>query len=507
MQPVYDLLIIGGGINGVGVARDAAGRGLSVLLVEQDDLAAHTSSLSTKLIHGGLRYLEYGEFRLVREALREREQLLAIAPHLIQTVRFVLPHDPAIRPAWLVRLGLFLYDHLAPRGRLEHSQRLRLLTDPRGAPLKPVSSIGFEYSDCTVDDSRLVVLNALDARERGADIRVGVRLESARREDGHWLATLADTATGRKEEAQARILVNAAGPWVVETLNRRLGLDAGKNMRLVKGSHIVTPRLYEGEHAYLLQNPDKRVVFAIPYQGRFTLIGSTETPHNGPPGDVAISPDETLYLIDTINRWFKRQLTPSEIVWSYAGIRPLFDDGSIQASAVTRDYAFDLDARGGGAPLLSVFGGKLTTYRKLAEHAMRDLSPFLPGMKQSSWTGGAPLPGGDFPGGDVARFIDELLLEKPFLGRPLASRLARAYGARVSRFIGPATSMGDLGRDLGAGLTEAELDYLVRAEWARRAEDVLWRRSKLGLHLPKSAATDIDAILRGPAQTHGARSL
>jgi glycerol-3-phosphate dehydrogenase len=492
----YDILVVGGGVNGAGIARDAAGRGLSVLLVEQDDLAAHTSSLSTKLIHGGLRYLEYYEFRLVREALLERERLMAIAPHIVHPMRFVLPVDTKIRPAWMVRIGLFLYDHLARRNTLPGSVRIDLSRDPRGEPLKPGTKDGFEYSDCGVDDSRLVVLNALDARERGAQIRVGTRLESARREGGLWVATLADTASGAREEASARVLINAAGPWVAEVLNRRVGLATGKHVRLVKGSHFVTPRLFDGEHAYILQNPDKRIVFAIPYREQYTLIGTTDVPYEGSARDVAISAAETDYLVQSINHWFKRQIAPADVAWSYSGVRPLFDDGSISASAVTRDYVFDLDARDGEAPLLSVFGGKLTTYRKLAEHVMRDLARFLPGLKPT-WTADAPLPGGDIPGGDMARFIDGVLREKPFLGRPLASRLARAYGTRVRKILGDAHSLEDLGRDFGGGLFQAELEYLRAEEWARASEDVLWRRTKLGLGAPAERAAAIDGFFRG----------
>lgn len=491
----YDLLIVGGGINGVGIARDAAGRGLSVLLVEKDDLAAHTSSWSTKLIHGGLRYLEYYEFRLVRESLLERERLLSIAPHIIQPLRFVLPHDRSIRPVWLVRLGLFFYDHLAPRKRLPGCVRVDLAHDPRGAPLKPITDVGFEYSDCSVDDSRLVVLNALDAKERGADIRVGVGLESARRSGDHWRARLTHTETGASEEVSARILVNAAGPWVAEVLNQRIGLNTSKDVRLVKGSHIVVPKLYEGGHAYILQNPDRRIVFAIPYRGRFTLIGTTDVPYEGKPHDVSISKEEVGYLTATINHWMKREIAPEDITWAYSGVRPLFDDGSIQASAVTRDYVFDLDAQEGVPPLLSIFGGKLTTYRKLAEHAMRDLAPFLPGLKPS-WTGSAVLPGGDIPGGDIERFVDDLLRSRPFLGRPLASRLTHAYGTRVEKILGRADSMAALGRDFGAGLTEAELGYLADVEWAGTSDAVLWRRSKLGLDLPGSVASTIDESLQ-----------
>ena len=471
---VFDILIVGGGINGVGVARDAAGRGLSVLLAEQDDLAAHTSSWSTKLIHGGLRYLEYFEFRLVREALQERERLMSIAPHIIHPLRFVLPHDTAIRPAWMVRLGLFFYDHLARRKTLAGCERIDLGRDPRGEPLKPGMKVGFAYSDCAVDDSRLVILNALDAKERGARIRVGTRLEAARREGGRWIATLVDRSSGAREEVSARVLINAAGPWVAEVLNRRIGRATAKDVRLVKGSHIVVPRLFDGEHAYILQNPDKRIIFAIPYRENFTLIGTTDVPYQGAARDVVISPEETDYLVASINNWFKRSISAADVVWSYSGVRPLFDDGSIEASAVTRDYVFDLDVKDGEAPLLSVFGGKLTTYRKLAEHVLRDVAPFLPGMK-APWTGDASLPGGDIPDGDMAKFTDRVLQEKPFLGAPWLAVWRTPTGRACTRILGDARSLDDLGRDFGGGLSQAELEYLRAEEWARVSEDVLWR--------------------------------
>ena len=498
-RDAYDMLIVGGGINGAGIARDAAGRGLSVLLVEQDDLAAHTSSMSTKLIHGGLRYLEHYEFRLVREALQERERLMAIAPHLVQPLRFVLPIDTTIRPDWMVRIGLFLYDHLARRKSLPGSVAVDLSRDPRGEPLRADNRRGFEYSDCSVDDARLVVLNALDAKERGARICVGVRLDSARRVGGQWVATITDLAGGGREEVSARVLVNAAGPWVADVLNRRVGLASGKHVRLVKGSHLLLPRFFDGEQAYILQNPDKRIVFAIPYRERYALVGTTDVPYEGSPTEVTISPEEIDYLVQSINHWFKRQFAPSEIVWTYSGVRPLFDDGSINASAVTRDYVFDIDAKDGAPPLLSVFGGKLTTYRRLAEHAMRDLARFLPGLKPS-WTADAPLPGGDIPNGDMARFVDDLLAAKPFLGLPLANRLAHAYGTRARKVLGSSQSLQDLGRDFGGGLFEAELEYLRAEEWARASDDVLWRRTKLGIGAPPERAAAIDGFFRTAAR-------
>jgi glycerol-3-phosphate dehydrogenase len=497
---IFDLLIVGGGVNGCAIARDAAGRGLKVLLLEQKDLAAATSSASTKLIHGGLRYLEQFEFRLVHEALAERERLLAAAPHVIRPLRFVVPHEGAIRPAWLVRLGLFLYDHLSRRVRIPGSTTISLSRGgPFGAPLRGDYRTGFSYYDCRVDDSRFVVLLALDAFERGADIRVGAKFVGARRDgggaelDGVWAATVAG-ADGKLETIRARALVNASGPWVSETLVQRLDLASRKHLRLVKGSHIVTRRLYEGEHAYLLQLPDKRIVFAIPFEQDFTLIGTTDVPFSGPPGPVEIDAEETDYLLDCIRHFFARDIGREDVVWTYAGLRPLFDDGALAASVVTRDYAFDLDVSEGEAPALSIFGGKLTTARRLAEHALDALAPFLPSMR-AAWTSSAVLPGGDLGAGGFDAFLAEVTARKPFLERDLALRLVSAYGTRLWSFLGPARSVADLGADLGGGLTEAELDYLTAWEWARTAEDVLWRRSKLGLRLTAEKQAALEARL------------
>jgi glycerol-3-phosphate dehydrogenase len=491
---MYDLLIVGGGVNGAAIARDAAGRGLKVLLVEQNDLASGTSSASTKLIHGGLRYLELYEFRLVHEALEERELLLACAPHIIWPLTFVLPHEQGVRPAWLVRLGLFLYDHLARRKHLEGSHSVSLKGKALGAPLRDAYRIGFTYSDCWVDDSRLVVLNALDAYERGAEIRVRTKLTSARRDNGGWIATLND-ASGRSEETRAKILVNAAGPWVSQVLDNALHIHSRKHVRLVKGSHIVMRRLYEGAHAYIFQNPDRRIVFAIPYEHEFTLIGTTDVPYEGAPGEVSIGVDETDYLLRSVNHFFARAVAPAEIAWSYAGLRPLYDDGSIQASVVTRDYAFDLDAVEGRAPALSIFGGKITTARRLAEHALDDLAHYLP-SHGPSWTGEASLPGGDMGEQGFDVFLAELRRRKPFLAARVAWRLARAYGTRAYVFLDEAKSLDDLGHDFGSGLTEAEVAYLLKREWARSADDILWRRSKLGLHLSEAQQAALREHLR-----------
>lgn len=489
-QETYDLLIVGGGINGAGIARDAAGRGLSVLLVEQEDLASHTSSASTKLIHGGLRYLEYYEFRLVREALIERERLLGMAPHIIWPLAFVLPQMNSPRPAWLVRLGLFLYDHLGGRKKLPATRTVNLATSQLGNGMKPGAKTAFVYSDCWVEDSRLVVLNARDAAERGARIETRTKLVSAVREGALWQAEIA--GDGGTRTVMARGLVNAAGPWVEDVLQRAASASQDRGVRLIKGSHIVVPKLYEGDHAFLLQNPDRRVVFAIPYEHDYTLIGTTDEPWEGLPGKAQISAAETDYLCETVRRYFARQIHPEDVVWSYAGIRPLYDDHAASASAVTRDYVLDLDGGDGKAPLLSVFGGKITTYRKLAEHAMEKLVPFYTGAK-GDWTAGADLPGGDIPGDDVDGFIAELSAAHPALPLALLTRLARGYGTRAKAILGTAQTIDALGQDFGGGLTRAEVDYLADQEWARSAEDVLFRRSKLGLHVPAGTAEAVEA--------------
>ncbi|MDR6626240.1 glycerol-3-phosphate dehydrogenase [Caulobacter segnis] len=493
----FDLLVVGGGVNGAGIARDAAGRGLSVLLVEQNDLASATSSASTKLVHGGLRYLEYYEFKLVREALEERETLLAMAPHIIWPLRFVLPHAHATRPAWLVRLGLFLYDHLGGRKRLPGSRGLNLKGAPEGAALKPEYGKAFAYSDCWVDDARLVTLNAMDARERGAVVETRTKLVSARRVGALWEARL-KPAVGPEHNVRARAIVNAAGPWVSEVLTGALSVKTGSGTRLIKGSHIVVPRLFEGDHAYMLQNPDRRIVFAIPYEDRFTLVGTTDVAWDAPPGPAKISAEEVDYLCESINRYFARPTTPGDVAWSYAGVRPLFDDHADSASAVTRDYVLEVDAPEGEAPVLSVFGGKITTYRHLADQAMNRLAAFFP-RADRSWTRGAVLPGGDLPDLDRAALARALRDEFPFLPEDMATRLARSYGTRARKFLAGAKTLADLGEAFGAGLHAAEVDYLVAEEWARTAEDILYRRGKLGLHLPSEGAARLEAYLAGKA--------
>ncbi len=483
---VVDLLVVGGGINGVGIARDAAGRGLKVVLAETSDLASATSSASTKLIHGGLRYLEYYEFRLVREALSEREVLLASAPHIIWPLRFVLPHEKSLRPAWMIRIGLFLYDHLGGRRTLAGSRRVDLSRAPYADGLKPGLKIGFEYSDCWVNDARMVALNAIDARERGAEILTRTACISARRDGATWLAEL-ESAGGRRSTVRSRALVNAAGPWAGEFLSKEMGRGGAEHLRLVKGSHIVVNRLYPGEHAFILQNADRRIVFTIPYEGRFTLIGTTDLPYHGDPGAVRIAEEETCYLCDVVNHHFSRAISPADVVWSYSGVRPLFDeDGRESASAVSRDYVLDLEHDAGGPPLLNVFGGKITTYRRLSEHALQKLRPYFP-QARGDWTAAAKLPGGDMPGADFAAFHDEQARRYPWLPPAMLQRLTRAYGTRLDRVLDGAASLSDLGMNFDGDLYEREAEYLASQEWAMSADDVLWRRSKLGLHLSAQA--------------------
>lgn len=488
----YDLLVVGGGINGAGIARDAAGRGLRVLLCEQDDLAAHTSSASTKLIHGGLRYLEYYEFGLVKKALQEREVLLRAAPHIIRPLRFVMPHMPHLRPAWLIRVGLFLYDHLAKRDTLPGSAGIDLRTHPSGAPLVDSIARGFVYSDGWVDDARLVVLNALDAQLRGATILTRTQLVSARRSGSLWNAQLR-SRDGRQWQVSARAIANAAGPWVGELLTGALKLGAQHRVRLVKGSHIVTRKLFDHDFAYIFQNPDKRIIFAIPYEKDFTLIGTTDVEYHDDASRVQIDENEMAYLCESVNRYFKRSISRADVVWTYAGVRPLLEnDENASASAVTRDYRLDIDAPAGQAPVLSVFGGKITTFRKLAEEAMDRLSVPL-SITQPAWTQDAPLPGGDLPGANFAAFAAQFAARHRWLPEPLALRYAHAYGTRADRLLRGAGSLADLGAEIAPGLYEAELRYLRDNEWACSAEDVLWRRSKLGLQLQARAIDDVQS--------------
>jgi len=486
--PPFDIAIVGGGVNGCSIARDAVGRGARVLLLERGDLAQGTSSASTKLIHGGLRYLEHYEFGLVREALGERERLWGIAPHIIWPLRFVLPHVSGLRPRWLLRLGLLLYDHIGGRKALAATQTVDLRRHPAGGPLKPEFSRAFVYSDCWVDDARLVVLNARDAANRGADVRTHCEVTGLKRVNSLWWI---ETSQGAMH---ARCVVNAAGPSVL-TLLSRAGLPAEHRMRLVRGSHIVVPRLFDHEYAYFFQLPDGRIFFAIPYEGEFTLIGTTDRDHQGSLEKVTASAEEIAYLCDGANRFFSRSISPADVVWSYAGVRPLLDDGSGRPEAATRGYTFELDADGGAAPLLTIFGGKITTSRHLAADAIERLRPLLPMLKGEDWTANAALPGGDFPRDGAAALANEIATDFPFLSPATVHRVTRAYGTLAREWLGNARSLADLGQHFAHGLTAAEVDYLVGREWAMTAEDVLWRRTKLGLHFSEAETRELSGYL------------
>ena len=474
---IYDLAVIGGGVNGCGVARDAAGRGARVLLLEQGDLAGGTSSASTKLIHGGLRYLEHREFGLVREALSERERLWAIAPHIIWPMHFVLPHVKGLRPRWLLRLGLFLYDHIGGRKRLPATRSVDLRRHIAGAPLKPGFGPAFIYSDGWVDDARLVVLNARDAADRGASILTRTPADALERSGDGWLIRSGDRIF------HARAVVNAAGPAVLDLL-RKAGQGTDQRMRLVRGSHIVVPRLFDHGYAYFFQIPDGRIFFAIPYERDFTLIGTTDRDHHGSLGEVHASEEEISYLCDAANAYFERTIAPADVVWTYSGVRPLIDDGSGKPEAATRGYRFELDLNEAGeAPLLSIFGGKITTYRHLASDAVERLKSYVPALSAGDWTANEPLPGGDFPVDGIEALTGGLALDYPFLDSASLDRIARAYGTRARRWLGSARSLADLGAHFGHGLTGAEVGYLRSQEWAQTADDILRRRTKLGLRL------------------------
>lgn len=491
---MYDLMIIGGGINGAGIARDAAGRGLKVLLVERDDLANGTSSASSKLVHGGLRYLETYEFRLVREALAEREKLMRMAPHLIWPLRFVLPVMPGMRPAWMLRAGLFLYDNLAKRSFLPGTKSLNLKTNPKGAPLKDIFTKGFEYSDGWADDSRLTVMNAVDAAGYGADIRTRTQCVKLDRHADHWEAHLSNT-DGQQYTAQAKLVVNAAGPWVETILGQFGGGSNRSKIRLVKGSHIVVAKMFDGDQVYIFQSADGRVIFAIPYETDYTLIGTTDIEYDFAHGKVEISAEETAYLCAAVNEYFKAQITPDDIVWTYSGVRPLFDDQNESASVVTRDYVFDLNTgEGNQPPILSIFGGKLTTYRELAERAVDKLRPFFPDMPPA-WSETKSLPGGDIEPDGINRLRDRFGAQYPWIPTPQRDRMIQAYGTKASDVIGSATSTSELGTHFGAGLYEAEVKYLCAHEFAQSADDVLWRRSKLGLRLSTGEQAALQAWL------------
>jgi glycerol-3-phosphate dehydrogenase len=478
-ETIYDLAVIGGGINGAGIARDAAGRGAKVILLERGDLARGTSSASTKLIHGGLRYLEHYEFKLVRESLIERERLWAIAPHIIWPLRFVLPHQKGIRPAWLVRLGLFLYDHIGGRKKLPPTRTLDLRTEPAGKPLKPEFIKAFEYSDCWVDDARLVVLNAMDAAAHGADIRTRAEVTHLERRDGIWHIDVAG-----QSPIYAKAIANAAGPAVLELLGRTAGhsRDPDEKIRLVRGSHIVVRKLFDTPQAYFCQNPDGRIFFAIPYEDDFTLIGTTDADHDGPLDNITATAEEIAYICESANAYFRHALTPADVVYSYAGVRPLVDDGSGKPEAASRGYHFDIDTdEQGAAPILSVFGGKITTYRHLAENAVGRLAPYLPMLAGSDWTLQKPLPGGNFPTDGAVTLRADISQKYPFMKETVVRRLVRSYGTRTHAMLGEAKALADLGAHFGHGLYQSEVDYLTASEWAKSADDILWRRSKLGL--------------------------
>lgn len=512
-----DLFIIGGGINGCAIARDAVGRGLSVVLAEQGDLAQATSSASTKLFHGGLRYLEYFEFRLVREALEERETLLVAMPHISWPMRFVLPYAPDMRfegdtptgrllsrfmpwmkgrrPAWLIRLGLFLYDSLGGRKILPGARKVDLSVDPAGRPLQPKFRFAYEYSDCWVEDSRLVALNARDAAQRGARIMTQARVVSASRSGDLWEVQTEGPKGSRVHRARA--LINAGGPWVGDVIRNVVHLDTTESVRLVRGSHIVTRKLYDHDRCYFFQGADGRIIFAIPYEQDFTLIGTTDQDHQGAPGEAACSQAERDYLLDFASRYFATPVTSQDVVWTYSGVRPLYDDGAKSATAATRDYVLSLDTK--GAPLLNVFGGKITTHRRLAESALARLAPYFP-QAGRQWTARAPLPGGDFPHDGVAALTDNLKARFSFLSDYWASRLVRAYGSEAAQVLGAASAAADLGRDFGATLTEAEVLWQMRHEFARHAADVVWRRTKLGLRMTADQIATLEAFMIAAAK-------
>ena len=493
-SPIHDIFVIGGGINGCGIARDAVGRGYSVFLAEMNDLASGTSSWSTKLIHGGLRYLEHYEFRLVRESLMEREVLWKAAPHIIWPMRFVLPHHAGLRPAWLLRLGLFLYDHIGGRKLLPPTRTLDMRSDPAGKPLKPLFTRAFEYSDGWVNDARLVILNARDAADRGATIRTRTKVTGARRENGLWTITLEDGQTRSTDEIKARLVVNAAGPWVDRVLSAAVGQNDVHNVRLVQGSHIVIAKKFDDPRAYFFQNKDGRIIFAIPYEDEFTLIGTTDQDYDGDPRDVRISDGEIDYLCNAASEYFVSPVKRSDIVWTYSGVRPLYDDGASKAQEATRDYVLKLEDAGGGAAIVNVFGGKITTYRRLAESMLEKIEARL-GKRGKPWTAGATLPGGDFPVTGFDAQVAKLKAAYPFLDLAHARRLTRLYGTRAKTLLGLCASMADLGRNFGSDLYEVEIRYLMAHEWAMTAEDVLWRRTKRGLRLSKEQAVMLDEFM------------
>lgn len=496
---IHDVLVIGGGINGCGVARDAVGRGYSVYLAEMNDLASGTSSGSTKLIHGGLRYLEHYEFRLVRESLMEREVIWKNAPHIVWPMRFVLPHHKGLRPAWLLRLGLFLYDHIGGRKLLPKTQTLDMTVDAAGRPLKKLFTRAFEYSDCWVNDARFVVLNARDAADKGATIATRATVVNARRDGDHWVVSLKETFGDKTWDVKARMVVNAAGPWIDEVLGGVLGKSGAHNVRLVQGSHIVIPRKFDDPRAYFFQNADGRIIFAIPYEDEFTLIGTTDQDYDGDPRDVRITDTEIDYLCAAASEYFTEPVTPSDVVWTYSAVRPLYDDGASMAQEATRDYVLKTEGGDGEAPLLNVFGGKITTYRRLSEHVLEKIEGFL-GKKGKSWTADAPLPGGDFPATGFAEQVQALARDYAFLDTTHVRRLVRLYGTRARTLLGAAKNTTDLGRCFGADLYEAEVRYLMQHEWAQTSADVVWRRTKRGLRLSAGEIAELDAFMQATAR-------
>lgn len=494
-EPTYDIVIIGGGINGCGIARDAAGRGLKVALFEQNDLAQGTSSASTKLIHGGLRYLEYYEFRLVREALTEREVLLGIAPHIVWPMRFVLPFFKGLRPAWMIRLGLFLYDYIGGRKLLPPTRDLDLRTDPAGRALKPGFAKAFEYSDCWVDDARFVVLNARSAQAKGALVQTRAKVAHAERADGHWRVHVEHG--GATQTVTARVLVNAAGPWVGDVLRQVVPSNSSASVRMVQGSHIIVPKVFDHDRAYFFQNADGRIIFAIPYETDFTLVGTTDQDYHADPAKVAATQPEIDYLCKAASEYFARPITSGDVVWTYSGVRPLYDDGASKAQEATRDYVLHLDDGDGRPPMLSVFGGKITTYRRLAESALEKLGKHVPDAVHArrGWTGKEALPGGDFPLAAKARLAEKLHADKPYLTAAHCRRLIRSYGTDALAMMSTVRTEADLGRHFGADLYEREVRYLIENEWAKSGADVLWRRSKIGLRLLPDEAAAVDAFV------------
>ncbi len=497
-----DLIIIGGGINGAGIARDAAGRGLTVLLCEKDDLAQHTSSASTKLIHGGLRYLEFYDFKLVRHSLKEREVLLRAAPHIIWPLRFILPHHKALRPRWLIRAGLFLYDYIGGRKLLPVSHSINLKTHVAGRPLKPEFTNGFEYSDCWVQDSRLVVLNAMDAVSNGAQILTHTKCTGLSRHDDHWQVQMLDQRSGKETSKTAKVVINASGPWVERTLNLNAENGAQHGVRLVKGSHIIVPKIFDHAYPYIFQNSDNRIIFAIPYEKDFTLLGTTDVEVTEDPESSHIEAAEIDYICNAVNEYFSNPVKAADIIWTYSGVRPLYDDAASNASKVTRDYKLDFDTDN-GAPILSVYGGKITTFRKLSEEVVDMIQEQL-GNSSPAWTESAPLPGGDMPDADFEQFLQHCTKLYPWLESDLLLNYARNYGTRIHLLISGAGSMSALGQHFTGPLYQAEVDYLVKYEWVVAADDILWRRTKYGLHVLKGTRDTLQAYLE---KQHGLKAI